>query len=64
MLNYQKKDAGLYVPSSTKQNKKYKNCKECGKIIDDKSKTRPFIYCESCRKKHRKETYIKYNKKR
>lgn len=64
MLNYQKEDAGLYIPSSTKQNKKYKNCKECGKLIEDKTKTRPFIYCENCRKEKRKKTYIKYNQTR
>lgn len=64
MLNYQKKDCGLYVPSTTKQNKKYKRCKECGKLIEDKSKTRPFIYCDTCRKEKRKKTYIKYNQSR
>ena len=54
MLNYQKEDAGLYVPSSTKQHKRYKNCKECGKLIEKSGKNTQ--YCRECRDKKRKET--------
>lgn len=45
MLNYQKEDAGLYVPSS-RQNKQYKHCKECGKMIE-KTNNR-VMYCKEC----------------
>ena len=48
MLNYQKEDAGLYVPSS-RQYKKYKRCKECGKLIE-KTNNR-VMYCKECYKK-------------
>lgn len=45
MLNYQKEDAGLYVPSS-RQHKQYKRCKECGKLIE-KTNNRQ-MYCSEC----------------
>lgn len=64
MKQYQKKYYGLKAYSTTKQHKQYRRCKECGKLIEDKSKTRPFIYCEDCRKEKRKKTYIKYNQTR
>ena len=48
MLNYQKEDAGLYVPSS-RQYKQYKRCKECGKLIE-KTNNR-VMYCKECYKK-------------
>ena len=62
MLNYQKQYYGLYVPSTTKQNKRYKRCKECGALIDIKNiKDYSTKYCESCKIKIRKEKRIKYN---
>lgn len=62
MLNYQKKNSGLYVPSS-RQHKKYKRCKECGKLIEIKSKKDYSTkYCGDCRAKIRKEKRIKYNR--
>lgn len=61
MLNYQKKYAGLYIPSS-RQKKQYKRCKECGKLISiDNKKDFSTKYCNECRKKVRKEKRIKYN---
>ena len=45
MLNYQKEDAGVYVPSS-RQYKQYKRCKECGKLIE-KTNNR-VMYCKEC----------------
>lgn len=61
MLNYQKEDAGLYIPSS-RQKKQYKRCKECGKLISiDNKKDFSTKYCNECRKKVRKEKRIKYN---
>ena len=48
MLNYQKKSVGLSVPSTTKQNKKYVNCKECGKLIEKSSNKK--MYCDKCAK--------------
>lgn len=53
MLNYQKEDAGLYVPSSTKQHKQYKNCKECGKMIEKTGNKK--MYCEKCAAKKERE---------
>ena len=61
MLNYQKEE---YYRLKRGRNKKYKRCKECGVLIEDKSKTRPMLYCDKCREEHRKNTYKKYNKKR
>ena len=52
MLNYQKEDAELYVPSS-RQHKKYKRCKECGKLIEKTGNKK--TYCEECAKKKEKE---------
>lgn len=64
MLNYQKEDAGLYVPSS-RQNKQYKHCKECGKMIEIKSKKdHSTRYCKECKREKTLEKHIKYNKKR
>lgn len=48
MLNYQKEDAGLYVPSS-RQKKQYKRCKECGKMIEVTNNR--IMYCKECAKK-------------
>lgn len=69
MLNYQKKDSGLYVPSSTKQKKQYKNCKECGKMIEIKSKKDYSTkYCDDCRdvivRKQTNERVKRYREKR
>ena len=61
MLNYQKED---YYELKRGRNKKYKRCKECGKLIEDKSKTKPFVYCKNCREEKRKKTYKKYNQSR
>lgn len=58
MKQWQKKYYGV------KSHKRYKRCKECGRLFEDKSKTRPFAYCENCRKEKRRQTYIKYNKTR
>ena len=46
MCNYQKKYYGLSVPSTTKQHKQYKRCKECGKLIE-KTNNRA-KYCKEC----------------
>ena len=62
MLNYQKESAGLSIPSTTKQNKKYMNCKECGVLIEkDGKNTR---YCSKCKREKELERHKKYNKKR
>ena len=53
MLNYQKRYYGLYVPSSTKQNKQYKHCEECGKLIEKTSNKT--TYCKECATKKEKE---------
>lgn len=58
LLKYQKRYYGV------REHKPCKRCKECGKLIEDKSKTKPFVYCEDCRKEKRKKTYIKYNQTR
>lgn len=60
MLNYQKEKAGLYVPSS-KQNKQYKNCKECGKLIE-KTNNR-VLYCSDCKYKKQLEWSNNYKNK-
>lgn len=60
MLNYQKE----YYELKRGRNKRYKHCKECGRLIEDTSKTRPVVYCKKCKDKHRKDTYKKYNEKR
>lgn len=52
MLNYQKKNSGLYVPSS-RQHKKYKRCKECGKLIEKTGNKK--IYCNECAKEVEKK---------
>lgn len=62
MRNYQKKDAGLSVPSTTKQNKKYKRCKECGKLIEKIGRNTQ--YCGDCKRQKELERHKKYNKKR
>ena len=48
MLKYQKKYYGV------KEHKKYKRCKECGKLIEKTGKNTQ--YCSECRDKKRKET--------
>lgn len=60
MLNYQKE----YYNLKRGRNKKYKRCKDCGCLFEDKSKTKPINYCENCIGRRRKKSYIKYNKKR
>lgn len=60
MMMWQKKKYKL----KRGRNIKYKRCEDCGDLIEDKSKTRPIIYCKKCREKHRKNTYKKYNEKR
>lgn len=60
MLNYQKEDAGLYVPSS-RQNKQYKHCKECGKMIEKTGNKK--TYCDECAKKITKINWKKAAKK-
>lgn len=62
MLNYQKESAGLSVPSTTKQNKQYTNCKECGVLIAKDGKNTQ--YCSECKRKKELERHRKYNKKR
>lgn len=59
MLNYQKYYYGLSVPSTTKQHKKYKRCKECGALIEVAGNKK--MYCDKCTKKRRAEKRIKYN---
>lgn len=54
MRNYQKKYYGLYVPSTTKQNKKFKRCKECGALIEVKGRNTQ--YCVKCKEIKRKES--------
>ena len=46
---YQKEYYGLKSYSTTKQHKKYKRCKECGKLIE-KTNNR-VMYCKECAKK-------------
>lgn len=61
MLDYQKEDAGL----KRRRNQRFKNCKECGKLIEIKSKkdfsTR---YCKGCKIQKDLEKYARYNAKR
>lgn len=61
MLNYQKTEAGLTVPSTTKQDKKFKNCKECGKLIE-KTNNR-ILYCSDCKYKKQLEWSSNYKDK-
>ncbi len=58
MLNWQKDENGL----KRGRNKKYKNCKECGAMIEITNK-KDFStkYCNECRKKVRQKKRIKYN---
>lgn len=56
MLKYQKK----YY--KVKDHKKYKNCKECGALIEKSGKNTQ--YCSECKRKKELERHIKYNKKR
>ena len=62
MLKWQKRYYGLSIPSTTKQHKQYKRCKECGKLIE-KYHNR-VQYCTDCKQKMELERYKKYNKKR
>lgn len=65
MINYQKEYYGLSIPSTTKQHKKYKRCKECGKLIEIKSKKDYSTkYCDDCKRRKTLEKHRKYNKKR
>lgn len=58
MLNWQKDVNEL----KRGRNKKYKNCMECGKMIEIKSKKDYSTkYCDECKEKIRKEKRIKYN---
>lgn len=61
MLDYQKE----YYRLKRGRNKKYKNCKECGKLIEIKSK-KDFStkYCSECKTKKDLEKYARYNAKR
>lgn len=61
MLNYQKKYYKLYVPSS-RNNKKYIRCKECGKLIEKRHNR--MQYCSHCKREMELKRYSKYNKKR
>lgn len=45
---------------NVRQHKKYKRCKECGKLIEKVGNKK--MYCEECAKEIRKEKRIKYNK--
>lgn len=49
MLDYQKKYYGL----KRGKNKKYKRCKECGKLIEDTGNKK--TYCQECSTKREKE---------
>lgn len=62
MKQYQKKYYGLKSYSTTKQYKEYKHCKECGKLIEIKSK-KDFStkYCDECKKSVRSKKRVKYN---
>ena len=62
MKQYQKKYYGLKSYSTTKQYKEYKYCKECGKLIEIKSK-KDFStkYCDECKKSVRSKKRVKYN---
>jgi hypothetical protein len=59
MRNYQKKYYGLSVPSTTKQHKQYKRCKECGALIEKTGNKK--MYCDECATKIRAKKRIKYN---
>jgi hypothetical protein len=58
MRNYQKKYYGV------REHQKYKYCISCGKLIEDKSKTKPIKYCDECKVNYRLKKYKKYNEKR
>ena len=58
MLNWQKDENKL----KRGRNKKYKNCKECGAMIEIKSKKDYSTkYCDDCRDIIRREKRVKYN---
>lgn len=61
MLNYQKEEYGLTVPSTTKQHKQYKRCKECGKLIEKTGNKK--TYCEECAIKRKRESNKKSDKR-
>ena len=62
---YQKEYYGLKSYSTTKQHKKHKRCKECGKLIEIKSKKDYSTkYCGGCKHKKDLEKYARYNAKR
>ena len=54
MLKWQKRYYGLSIPSTTKQHKQYKRCKNCGWLIEKNGKNTQ--YCNKCRDIKRKET--------
>ena len=57
MLNWQKDEVKL----KRGRNKKYKNCKECGKMIEIKSKKDYSTkYCDDCRSEKIKESKRKW----
>lgn len=59
MLKWQKKYYGV------REHKQYKRCKECGKMIEIKSKKdHSTRYCKECKREKTLEKHIKYNKKR
>ena len=61
MLDYQKQYYGL----KRGKNKQYKRCKECGSLIEIRSKNdHSTKYCNVCKKKRDLDKYKKYNKKR
>ena len=61
MLNYQKYYYGLSVPSTTKQHIQHKRCKECGKLIEIKSKKDYSTkYCGECRDEKIRESKRKW----
>ncbi len=60
MKNYQKNKNGLYVPSS-KQNKRYDYCQECGKMIEKTGNKKK--YCCECALKRKKYSNKKSDKK-
>lgn len=61
MLKWQKK----YYDVSRNKGVKYKRCKECGKLIEIKSKKDYSTkYCDECKREKTLEKHRKYNKKR
>ena len=58
---YQKEYYGLKSYSTTKQHKKYKRCRECGKLIEKTGNKK--TYCEECADKKKKASNRASDKK-